>query len=491
MNRTIFGDFREKVGRYGNLLIAASLAFSGFMPIILASRAGAGQLIVRKVTISSSQPDLAGINYLFSFNTVTSAPVQSMIFEFCNTALSTCVLPGTDASPTASERIDIAHQTAAPGAFTGTNSTAFTEQTIDAGACTDADTGSGTATMYCVTRTQAAAEATGTKTFEIQNITNPIIAQNPGPDNNEEVYIRITLFSDTAFATKVDEGTVAASIVNQLLATGRVQERLKFCVYALDDAVGSSATVGSASTELPTDCTASEANASTTVDIGVVDNLTLATSPVDNNAPTSLGNDRFGALQINTNASNGVTLTYYATAAATGTNELRAFRVSGASCNASGTSLTDQCFISADDATGEAFTAGTERFGIQIACVVNNTVISGIGTTSNLGKNSSGVYTSGDGTGGSFNSVYDADTSGPRTSLDDDNTNRNCENDPGGTFVDEKFAWRDSSTAQALLSSTTVIDDELVKIRYGATASATTPTGTYTAASTFIAVATF
>lgn len=491
MNKTILGDFRERVDRYGNLLIAVSLALSGFMPIILVSRAEAGQLIQRKVTISTSQPDVTGVNYVFTFDTVTTATIQSIIFQFCNTALSTCVLPGTDGSPTAGERIDVHHTTTSVGTMSGfAGATTFSEQTSDAGQCTDADGGSGTSTMYCVTRSDATSETAGTRTFTIQNVTNPIIAQNPGPDNNEEVYVRITLFSDTAFATKVDEGTVAASIVNQLLATGRVQERLKFCVYALDDAVGTSTTVGSASTELPTDCAAAEANVSSTVDIGVVDNLTIAASPVDDNPPLSLGNDKFAAMQINTNASNGVTLTYYATAAGTGTNELRAFRVSGASCNASGTSLTDQCFISADDTTGDAFTAGTERFGIQIACIVNSTVLAGIGTTSNLGKNSGGTYTSGDGTGGSFNAVYDADNSGPRASLDDNGTH-NCENDPSGTFLDEKFGWRDSSTAQALLSSTTVIDDELVKMRIAATAAATTPTGTYTAAGTFIAVATF
>jgi hypothetical protein len=74
--------------------------------------------------------------------------------------------------------------------------------------------------------------------------------------------------------------------------------------------------------------------------------------------------------------------------------------------------------------------------------------------------------------------------------LQDDNAGfeDNCENDPA---EGDLYAWNDSSTAQAIIGSSTVVDDELIKLRFGATAEATTPTGTYTVASTFIATATF
>lgn len=483
MTHILAGRLRERVKQYSNVLIAASLAFSGVMPIILSQQAGAAQLTQRSVTVSTSQPSAAGVTYSFSFTTATASAIQSMVFQFCTTALSTCILPGTDGTPSASETIDVSHVTAAPGAFTGTNATAFTEYTgVDAGACNQADGGSGVATMYCVTRTEALSEASGVKTFSITGIRNPIIPTG----NNEEIYIRITTFSDTAFATPVDDGTVAASIVNQLNVTGRIQERLVFCVFALDDTAGSSGTIGSAAGNMPTDCAASEANASTNVDMGVIDNLSIQYAPEDNAPPTNLGNDRFGAALVNTNASNGVALTYYATAATSGTNELRAFRVPGATCNVSGTSLVDQCFISADEAAGETLVAGTERFGVQIACVVNSTTTAnGIGTTSNLGKDGTGSYVQGSGTNGSFNSVYDAG----RANIDDDATD-DCENNPGA-ILNNDFAWNDTSTAQALISSVTVIDDEMVKFRFGATAQATTPTGTYTVASTYIATPTF
>ena len=70
-------------------------------------------------------------------------------------------------------------------------------------------------------------------------------------------------------------------------------------------------------------------------------------------------------------------MTYYATAATTGTNELRAFRVAGATCNASQPNFTDQCFRSASDNTnaGTTITSGTENFGMQIVCLENSSVI--------------------------------------------------------------------------------------------------------------------
>ena len=474
------GSIRGATQKYGNILIAISLALSGLMPIILSSQAGAAQLTSRSVTIANSAPSATGVDYVFNFTLPSTAIVQSMVFEFCTAALSTCTKP---------TGMNVGYATASAPTGGGdqvfSEATNFTEYTgANAGGCNGQGTaGDNTATTYCVQRTDGDAETAAAKTIKISGIGNPSISSG----NNQSVYVRVYLYSGNAFTTLVHEGTVAASIVNQLTVTGRVQERLIFCVFALDNTAGSSATVGSAATNLPTDCAANEANASTSVDLGIVDHLSIADSPVANTPPTSLGNDRFGAAMINTNAGNGVTLSYFASADTTGgaTNELRAFRVPGATCNASGTDVTDLCFISADDSTGEAFTAGTERFGVQIACVLNSTVI-GIGSTSNLGKDGTGTYTAGTGASGSFNSVYDAG----RANLDDD-VNRDCETDPGGTLLNEEFGWRDSGTAQPLISSVKVVDDELVKLRYAATANATTPTGTYTVSSTYIATPVF
>lgn len=474
MNTNVTGVIRQKLSRSALILIASAFALSGLMPILLSAKAGAAQVTSRRVTISTSQSAATGVSYAFNFTLPTGTdPIQSIAFSFCTTPLGTCTLPNAMNVGTTAVSVN--------GTQTFSQAGTFAEVTSVTGGCTGV-AANNTATQYCVSRTAAGNESAAAKAITLDGITNPTIASG----NNLSVYVRMAIYSDDSFATQVHEGTVAASIINQLTVTGRIQERLVFCVFALTDAAGSG-TVGTGAGEMPTDCASTEANASTNVDIGVIDNSAVVTSPVDNNPPTALGNDRFGAAIVNTNASSGVAVTYYATAAGTGTNELRAFRVAGASCDVSGTSLVDQCFVSANESTGEAFTAGTERFGVQIACVANSTTTAGaIGTTSNLGKNSGGSYTSGSGTGGSFNSVYDAGQS----SLDD-TAGDDCETDPSGTTLNEEFGWNDTSTAQALLSSTTVVDDELVKLRFGAAASSTTPTGTYTVASTYIATPTF
>ncbi len=443
------------------------MAFASLVTVVLPSHTSAATLTSRSVVISTSQPSATGATYRFNFTTPGSTAIQSMSFMFCTQPLGTCTLP---------TGMNVGYTTASTNATqTFSQATAFAEYSgADTGGCTGQSAGGSSATTYCVTRTQATAETAAAKSIQIDAVTNPSIPSG----NNTSVYVRISTYSDTAFATGVDDGTVAASIVNQLTVSGRVQERLVFCVFALDNAAGSNATAGTAATNYPTDCSASEASASSNVDIGIIDNNAVVQSPVANNPPTSTGNDRFAAAMVNTNASSGVLVSYYASAATSGTNQLRSFRVPGASCDAIASTLTDQCFVSAP-VTGSTITTGSEMFGMQITCIANSAASGhGIsGTTANLGA----VAGSADGTNGSVNGVYN-NASG--TAVTDTG---NCEVSSGNAT----YAWNDTGTAANLVSSQTVVDDELVKLRFGATASATTPTGSYTVASTFIATPTF
>lgn len=461
-NLTLAGVMRESLLWFA----AGILILSASIPLILQGSADAASMTSRSVTIDNSNSSATGVSYDFDFTFPSTTAAQSIALSFCTTPLGTCTLPTS---------MNVDFNNTSISAQTFSEATSFTEYSgADAGACTDHNSGA-SSTQYCATRSDTDSETATAKSITIAGVANPSIPSG----NNTTVYVRVAVYSDTAFATLAHDGTVAASIVNQLTVTGRVQERLVFCAFALDDTAGSSGTVGTAAGNYPTSCSATEATASSNVDIGVVDNSTIARSPVDNSPPTSLGNDRFGALMTNTNASNGVALTYYATQAGTGTNELRAFRVSGATCNASGTDTTDQCFISADDSAGETFTAGTERFGMQMACVTNSNTTTA-GTTANLGTGGNGS-----GSSGTFNTVYANSDTALAGDFEDNGTDT-CEAESG-----DLYGWRDSGTAQALISSTSVVDDEVVKLRFGATANATTPTGTYTAASTFIATATF
>lgn len=128
---------------------------------------------------------------------------------------------------------------------------------------------------------------------------------------------------------------------------------------------------------------------------------------------------------------------------------------------------------------------------MQIVCVANSASTAGftngtIGSTTNLGR-FGGQYVNGSGSGGSYNTAYAGGRAGANDSIADTAT-FDCQDDTA-TYTD--YAWNPTSTAATLISSTTVVDDELVKFRYGATAAPTTPTGSYTVASTFIATPTF
>jgi hypothetical protein len=173
---------------------------------------------------------------------------------------------------------------------------------------------------------------------------------------------------------------------------------------------------------------------------------------------------------VKTNALNGVAVSFFAEDAASvsggDTHHLKAFRVNPTDCDTdqtTGAGLVDQCFRSAD-AAGEDFSALSgatqERFGMQISCFEQND-----GTRSTTAALTADA------------DFADADTSdGVDCEDDDDETN---------------FAWNETSTATGLASSSTVVDDELIKFNFGAIASSTTPTGAYTVVSTYIATATF
>jgi hypothetical protein len=105
------------------------------------------------------------------------------------------------------------------------------------------------------------------------------------------------------------------------------------------------------------------------------------------------------------------------------------------------------------------FDSGDEGFGLVVACVDNTQ-----GITTNI---TTGV------------DAYDGDDDSITMGAD-------CENE-GET----EFAWSNSGTAATLVSSSSVVDDEIVKLRFGARAAATTPTGSYTVTSTYIATPTF
>lgn len=410
--------------------VAAILAGLVVPLILMSNSASAAQLTARSVTISTSKISATSVQYIYGFSPATAAAIQSIGFQACTTPLGACTTPGGTVSMNAGSQV---------GTVGGswTNTTGFTRDAVGAGGCTAA------ANMLCIKRTQAAAESTAAKTVTWDTQTNPTAVAS--------YFVRINLYSDTAWATGTDSGVVAYAITNQLTVNARIQEILNFCV-------GTTA-INDATTTPGVDCTAITG---TTVDIGVLDSSAINTSPVNTNG----GSNTNGIAMIRTNAQNGAVITYFSEQdTSSGT-----LKVVGASCGSivpgSG-STTDQCINSS--ATKATFTAGTENFGMTIGGVncgstTSYTCTYATGTT-NLAPNSNyvgGAYTQG----------------------------------TSGTYgVTAGFAWNSTTTAATIASSAgspvKVLDDEALILRFAATPQITTPTGAYTTTSTYIATATY
>ncbi len=398
------------------VLVAVIVAGVIAPSLFFVSKASAAQITSRSLTISTSRASATSVTYLYGFTTATAGMIQSLKFEACTTPLGTCTPP---------TGLDIDQGTT--GTWSGTEATNFARDGTGGGSCTPADN------VLCGDRTDTDSESVGAKTISWGTQTNPSVTGS--------FFVRITTYSDAGWTTAVDNGVVAAAIVNQLTVNARIQEILNFCV--------GTTTVNDATTSPGADCSAITG---TTVDIGVLDSSAVNVSPVSTNG----GSNTNGIAMVRTNAQNGVVISYFSEQnSSSGT-----LKVTGASC--SGTSTTDQCINS--DANQATFSAGTEAFGMTIA-----------GTNCGSTSSYTCVYAS-----GSNNLEPTGEYIGAGSN----------------TYgVSNGYAWNGSTTPEQIASSAgssiKVVDDEAIILRFAATPAITTPTGAYTVTSTYIATATY
>jgi hypothetical protein len=180
------------------IAVAAMLLLS-LQAILLPMQANAAQLTARKLTLSSSSAaaSSATTSYTFDLTTATTATFQSFQAQVCTTASGACTTPTGFANSSS---------TLASTSFSGTWSVSTaTAGSLRASATGAASTNSGTARQVV-----------------FGNVQNPTTT-------NETFFARITLYSDAAWSTSVDTGTVAASTASQITLTGTMDETLVFC----------------------------------------------------------------------------------------------------------------------------------------------------------------------------------------------------------------------------------------------------------------------
>jgi hypothetical protein len=438
------------------LVIFVFVAPSLLTVFLRSGQIAAAQVQQRKITIGSSAAGATDVTYKVSFNETTAGTIKGMVLQFCNN--TTGPLVGNPCT--------------APSGFNiNTSTLAIANQTIGGSAVTNAYTinAASTSNTLILTNTTGNAATSGqTVTFDLgtngapgDGVTNPDNTNCSG-DDNCTFFARILTYSnattaaaytDTAPGTHLDDGGIALSTASQLNTTARVQEVLQFCVGTTD--------IDNMTTTVANDCSGTFAgNCGTTVDLGILDSTTVSPSPVPVAAGSpGDGNDCNGAAMVQTNASNGVAVTYYAEQD-TGSGKLK---VPGASC--SGSSTTDQCF---NDSTSQVnFTAGVENFGMTVKgtnCNGTTTIAYTCDPTHVSGTNYLNAVSPYIGAG--VTTTY-GDTSG--------------------------WAWNDSgfTSPTEIASSSGPVDNETLILGFAATPSITTPTGTYTVTSTYIATSTF
>jgi hypothetical protein len=179
---------------YGIIATVMTLAF---IPNI----ASAQEITTRKVVLGSS---LASTNttYNFTFTAAQSTAIKSIGFAACTTPSGTC--------------------TPAPG-FDSSTSTLAGSSNLGTGGTWTVSTATPTE-LRMMDAANAGAPSAGI-TANFANVKNPSAA-------NATFFMRITTYSDSAWTTPIDTGSVAASTAGQITTTAVVDESLDFMIAA-------------------------------------------------------------------------------------------------------------------------------------------------------------------------------------------------------------------------------------------------------------------
>ena len=436
-NTNIKLTYGQKQRRFSAWFQALVLTLAGLSPLALTGMASAAPVLLERELQSTRAVPSTTTDLTWIFDTTADvANIDHIEIEFCDAPVGTCAVTKTP-------DIDItANLVATLTNFTSGGNT-ITRQSGDNG---------GANNQILIDKTTADAGASlneATISLDADDITNDSVA-------NTSYYTRMRIYSDTG-TTLVWEGAFAQSTSQTLTVTARVQERLDFCVgaTAVDDATTS---VGATCTNVT----------GTNVGLGILDTGYTNVSPVP--VANTVGDNENGVAMIRTNAVLGAVVDYKSLQE-TSSGKLK---IVGSTC--SGVLLTDQCFNSVGT-TQDEIDAGVEEFGMAVGSTNcgSTTAYSCVFATS------------------TYNLVRDGSYDGVVAGTDT-NTLNTDDGQVTGTSV-FAYAWDDTGTADRIASSTAstikVIDDEALILKFAATPSATTPTGSYQVQADFIATATF
>lgn len=226
-----------------SLLMIALSMFAAWVvtdTMLFMRTASASQITNRSLQISSATAGTNAVGnpgeggngqkarYTFTFTLPTSGNVGSVLFQVCTTPL-----PGTTCTtPTGFTAANVASLTStALSAFSVNTSTTLTGSPYNC----DNTSGPAAGRRNCIAISDSTpAGVTGAVTVAFGGQASDYIT-NPSTEN-EEFFVRMTTYSDAAFTTVVDQGTVANAITQQIDITAKVQETLNFSVASSHNA---------------------------------------------------------------------------------------------------------------------------------------------------------------------------------------------------------------------------------------------------------------
>lgn len=199
MSMSKFAYTQQKTQQATYLLIAIVLAFVTLQSVFNA-QVSAAQITARKVTLSNSAGAATSVTYTFNFTVPSATVLQSMQAQICTTASGAC---------------------STPSGFVNSSSTLVSQPT-NLGDASGWTVNTSTAGSLCISKSGNVAAPTGSQTVVFGGITNPTA-------QNTTFFARISTFSDAAWTTGVDTGTVAASTAQSISLSATVDETLTFC----------------------------------------------------------------------------------------------------------------------------------------------------------------------------------------------------------------------------------------------------------------------
>lgn len=270
------------------------------VPLIDALPVGAAQITGRSITLSNSAGGATGVTYTLATAALpSSTPVRSLKIQFCTTASGTCT---------------------APSGFSSSGSGTLPSQPTGLGSATGWSASTATTNELRITHASNSTAPSGSVSITWNGVANPTA-------NNTTFFGIVTTYSDSAYTTPIDGGTVALSTASQIQVALAVYETLTFCAGTsitgqnCGTISGNTVNLGTGSTtatQSGTSVLAASTNASSGYTI-TVNGATLTSGSNTITALSSGGTSTVGTKQFGLNLVSNTTPSVGSAASGTGT----------------------------------------------------------------------------------------------------------------------------------------------------------------------------